>query len=92
MSWRLRYRRRLRIAPGLTVNLSKRSASVSVGVRGAHVTFGRHGRRATIGLPGTGLSATDYEKYPHHAEAPRPIVALVWLVVGLIALWWFAGG
>src|ERR1700675_3682279 len=51
-----RFFRRLRIAPGLTVNLSKSGPSLSVGGRGGHVTFGgARGRRTTIGLPGTGL-------------------------------------
>ena len=54
----LRFYRRLRIAPGLSLNLSKRGASVSVGERGAHVTIGPDGTRETIGLPGTGISYT----------------------------------
>ena len=51
-----RFFRRMRIAPGLTVNLSKSGPSLSVGGRGGHVTLGgSRGRRTTIGLPGTGL-------------------------------------
>jgi tetratricopeptide (TPR) repeat protein len=51
-----RFFRRVRIAPGLTVNLSKSGPSLSVGGRGGHVTFGgARGRRTTVGLPGTGL-------------------------------------
>lgn len=51
-----RFRRRIRIAPGLRLNLSKRGASLSVGRPGATFNIGRRGRRATIGLPGTGIS------------------------------------
>jgi len=51
-----RFRRSFRIAPGLRLNIGKRSTSVSVGVRGAHVTFGKAGTRTTLGVPGTGLS------------------------------------
>jgi hypothetical protein len=55
MAWR--YRRRLRIIPGVTLNLGKGGVtSFSVGGRGGHLTYGRRGRRATIGLPGSGLS------------------------------------
>src|SRR5438128_11579176 len=54
----LRFFRRLRIAKGLTLNLSKRGASLSAGRRGAHLTFGRRGTRATTGVPGTGVSYT----------------------------------
>jgi hypothetical protein len=71
MGWR--FRRRVRVMPGLYLNLGRRGASVSLGVRGAHVTFGRHGKRATIGLPGSGISYTVYE--PRHSPpvgAPEP--------------------
>jgi hypothetical protein len=47
--------RRLRLAPGLSVNFSRSGPSLSVGVRGAHVTVGRRGVTRTIGVPGTGL-------------------------------------
>jgi len=50
-----RFWRRVRIAPGVTLNLGKRGASVSLGRRGAHLTFGSRGGRATVGIPGTGL-------------------------------------
>ena len=46
-----RFRRSVRILPGVTLNLGKRSASVSIGVRGAHVTVGPTGARTTVGLP-----------------------------------------
>jgi hypothetical protein len=58
----LRFYRRVRLAPGLTLNLSKRGVSASVGVRGAHVTVGRDGVRETVGLPGTELSYTETQK------------------------------
>ncbi len=51
-----RFTQRLRLLPGLTLNLGKRGVSVSAGVRGAHVTFGGRSTRATVRLPGTGLS------------------------------------
>jgi tetratricopeptide (TPR) repeat protein len=44
--------------PGVTLNLSKSGASVSVGPRGAKFTIGPSGRRVTLGLPGTGLFYT----------------------------------
>jgi hypothetical protein len=66
----LRIFRRIRIVPGLTLNLSKRGASVSAGVRGAHVTMGTHGTRETVGLPGTGLSYTATQA-PARYGAPR---------------------
>lgn len=51
----VRFFRRARIAPGVTVNFSKGAPSLSLGIRGAHVTLGRSGIRRTVGIPGTGL-------------------------------------
>jgi Protein of unknown function (DUF4236) len=50
------YRRRKRIAPGVTLNLSKRGAGVSVGPRGAKLSVGPRGLTATLTLLGTGLA------------------------------------
>jgi hypothetical protein len=54
----LRFRKSMRIAPGIRVNLGLRSLSVSAGVRGVKYTTGTRGRRISVGLPGTGLSWT----------------------------------
>jgi len=54
-----RFWRRIRIAPGVTLNLSKSGGSLSFGVRGAHFTVGPHGKRVTAGIPGTGLFYTN---------------------------------
>lgn len=63
----LRLYRRVRIAPGVRLNLSRGGPSLSVGPRGAHVTVGgRRGRRTTVGIPGTGVS---YTTYAHHRSA-----------------------
>jgi hypothetical protein len=51
--------RRIKIAPGITINLSKSGLSASAGVRGARVTLGPRGVRRTVGIPGTGVSYTE---------------------------------
>ena len=51
-----RFRRSIRIAPGLRVNVGRRGVSLSAGVRGASLTFGSRGTYANVGIPGTGLS------------------------------------
>jgi hypothetical protein len=51
----LRFRRSIRIAPGLRLNVGLKSASVSIGRRGINYTAGTAGRRFTVGAPGTGL-------------------------------------
>jgi Protein of unknown function (DUF4236) len=65
-----RFRRSIRILPGVRVNLSKSGVSTSVGVRGAQVTFGHDQVRTTVGLPGTGLSYTDVRKVEAPISAP----------------------
>jgi hypothetical protein len=65
-----RFFRRVRIAPGVTINLSKSGPSVSIGPRGAKVTLG-HGRvRRTVGLPGTGLYYTSVSSTHERPKAP----------------------
>lgn len=54
MGWR--FRRTIRILPGVRLNLSKSGISTSLGGPGATLNFGKRGARATVGLPGTGIS------------------------------------
>jgi len=54
----LRFYRRVRIFPGVWLNLTKTGISLSFGRRGLTVTVGRNGIRFTAGLPGTGLFYT----------------------------------
>ena len=73
--WNTRLWRRVRIAPGLSINLSKSGPSVSVGPRGAKMTFGRRGIRQTVGLPGTGLYATRQVAATASRTAERKVAA-----------------
>lgn len=49
------FRKRVKIAPGIYVNLSKSGVSTSIGPRGAKVSFGQNGTYINTGIPGTGL-------------------------------------
>jgi Protein of unknown function (DUF4236) len=51
----LRFRRSIKLAPGLRLNFSGRGASWTVGPRGASVNFGSRGVFLNSGIPGTGL-------------------------------------
>ena len=53
MKWN--YRKRVQVAPGVYVNISKSGISTSVGVRGSSVTFGKTGTYLNTGIPGTGF-------------------------------------
>jgi hypothetical protein len=51
-----RYRKRIKIMPGVALNLSNKGVSTSLGGPGATVNLGRGKATSTVGLPGTGLS------------------------------------
>ena len=51
-----RFRRRIKLFPGLWLNASRSGLSASLGVRGATVNLNRKGHQETVGLPGSGLS------------------------------------
>lgn len=52
----LRFRRSVRLFPGVRLNFSTRGVSATIGPRGASVNIGPRGTYANIGLSGTGLS------------------------------------
>jgi hypothetical protein len=53
MGWS--FRRRIKVIPGVYLNVSKRGVSTSVGVRGASLTFQKNGVYSNVSIPGTGL-------------------------------------
>ena len=53
-----RFRRSIRIAPGVRLNIGKRGLSTLVGGRDAHLSVGHGTTRATVSAPGTGVSYT----------------------------------
>lgn len=57
-----RFRRTMKILPGVQLNLSKSGVSVSLKVGPLTKTFGKSGTRTTIGIPGTGVSYTELPK------------------------------
>ena len=95
-----RFFRRVRILPGVTLNVSKGGISTSFGVRGAHYTVNRRGTRATVGFPGSGLFYTDFRPYgpptpralpppsatPTIATPPHtwPVVPIGWVIVAVL--------
>ena len=85
-----RFQRRIKILPGVTINLSKSGVSASLGVRGAHVTLGNGKTRTTVGIPGTGLSYTEVHKQNDHENAEEPVAdysgVLLWVIFGVVFL------
>lgn len=53
----MRFRKRIKIAPGVSLNVGKKSIGARVGGRGYGVsTNTKTGTRASVGFPGTGIS------------------------------------
>jgi hypothetical protein len=52
----LRFQKRITLFKGLSINLSKTGASVSVGPRGANLNIRGDQVTGSIGIPGTGIS------------------------------------
>lgn len=84
----IRFQKRIKVLPGVTVNLSRSGVSTSLGPQGAKVTLGHGQRRTTVGLPGTGLSMTEVKRTqapPGSKALPGVLVAV--MVVVLVLLW-----
>src|SRR5580700_910727 len=66
-----RFQRRIKILPGLAINISKSGVGFSAGGRGFHAGIDAKGRRyASASLPGTGISWREYQKAKPHHELP----------------------
>ena len=77
----LRYRKRIKIAPGIYINISKSGVSTTIGPRGASVNFGRNGTYVNAGIPGTGLyerqridKGSKPENQYHETELPSELL------------------
>jgi hypothetical protein len=69
-----RFQRRIKVFPGLYINLSKSGVGFSAGVRGLHTGIDAKGRRYnSASLLGTGLSWRGYRKTGLHRLNPPPI-------------------
>lgn len=67
-----RFRKSFKIAPGVRVNVGKKSVGISAGVKGARVSVNSSGRKTTtVGIPGTGLSYQKTEKIGGHAATDK---------------------
>ena len=73
----LRFRKRVKVLPGVNLNFGKGGVSTTVGKRGASVNVGKQGVRATTGLPGSGLHYS--QKIQEGDAAPPPASPWAWL-------------
>lgn len=54
-----RFRKSIKLFPGVRLNISKTGLSTSIGGRGATINLGKNGARGTVGIPGSGLSYSE---------------------------------
>ncbi len=73
----LRFRRRIKIIPGVHLNVSRSGISTSIGVRGASMTFGKRGTYTNVGVPGTGVSWRNRVDAPHSQSSSVPATSEV---------------
>lgn len=66
----LRFRRSVKVFPGVRLNISSRGISTTVGVRGASVNFGPRGTYLNLGIPGTHIGVRQ------RVDRPAPPAAL----------------
>jgi hypothetical protein len=87
-----RFRKQIKIAPGVKLNINKESASVSVGGKGVTQTFSTTGKTTTtVGVPGSGVSysATTGTKKEAQSEPQTKVIETDELVLshGLPSGW-----
>jgi len=96
----LEFRRRIRIAKGIYLNLSKSGIGFSIGRKGMHYSAGPTGDHVSVGVPGTGLyfrrrvggkkkeeggQETAPQTRPARHEAVTPDVPIEVPAVGMLA-------
>ena len=82
----MRFRKSIKLFPGVRFNFSKSGISTSLGVKGATINI-KPGRstRATMGIPGTGLSqTTDLEGSADSERSARARPSLTFVVIVIV--------
>ncbi|OOG58075.1 DUF4236 domain-containing protein [Polaromonas sp. C04] len=64
-----RFRKNIKILPGIRINLSKSGVSTSIGKPGATINISERGTRGTVGIPGTGISYSE-KLSSHKSDVP----------------------
>ena len=94
-----RFRKSIKLLPGIKLNFSKSGVSTTIGKAGASINISGRGTRGTVGIPGTGvsysenLSSTSSSHSTQQAmesQAPKAGVGfgslLVWGIVAFVAV------
>ena len=86
----LRFRKRIRLFPGLWLNASKSGITTSIGGDGVTVNYGKAGTRTTVSAKGTGLSYSTLRK-PTQTQptttGQRALRRVAWALFLFLFLW-----
>lgn len=71
-----RFRRSVKLFPGVRLNFSRSGISTTIGIRGASMTVGGRGTYVNVGVPGTGISYRERidalpSNGPKYGDTPR---------------------
>jgi hypothetical protein len=58
-----RFRKSVKVLPGVRLNVTNKGVSTSVGVKGSRLTIGKKGMTSTTSIPGSGISHTSTYRY-----------------------------
>jgi hypothetical protein len=81
-----RFRKSIKLLPGVRLNLSKSGVSASIGRPGATLNISENGTKGTVGLPGTGASYSEHLSGPAPGEGNDGLSRGVMLGLGLLVL------
>ena len=81
----LRFRKSIKIVPGIRVNFGKKSTGVSFGAKGARASFNSKGRvTRSVGIPGTGLYYQQNDKLGSGTPGITTIIGGIFLGLLLV--------
>jgi hypothetical protein len=85
-----RFRKSVKLFPGVKINLGKTGVTTTIGGPGASINVGKRGTRGTVGIPGTGISYSENlspsQSPSNRLPSPKATAAssgrgLIWIVL-----------
>lgn len=88
----LRFQKRVKVLPGVTLNIGKTGFSTSLGPCGAKLNIGARGKRGTVGVPGTGVSFSERLDAPGRQESSgvSVVTVITWVVIVAVVVFWIS--
>lgn len=81
-----RFRKSIKILPGVRINIGKTGISTSFGGKGFTTTIGRGKERTTIGIPGTGVSYSTERRLGSSSAKSIMWIVVVAVIISFILL------